>query len=238
MKCKNGHDVEKLDKCCRKCGVKIEQQMIKCPSCENFLNKDLTLNCNKCEKKIVICSGKDGIICETPLIALDQAFCHICGSPVKAADELDGIYQNEQATLRIEPLKKIGQKDDSGGNDNQSTDGTKRNKEMVNSRNQQDPSKSEEVLEARGLAVICIHTTFKGHTHKLSERQSGDYDENLMKDVWESYDDCKVLTFTNKKTEFYEKELVKKTMEKKAQKMECIINTIFPQMMVSSEPKI
>lgn len=86
MKCINGHDVKKLDKCCRKCGVQIEQQMIKCPSCEEFLNKDLTLSCTKCETKIVICNGKDGKICETPLIALEQDFCHICGSAVQVAD--------------------------------------------------------------------------------------------------------------------------------------------------------
>ncbi|XP_071155053.1 uncharacterized protein [Mytilus edulis] len=76
--------------------------------------------------------------------------------------------------------------------------------------------KSEEAnVPVRGLVVICIHTTFKGHpTHGLNERQGGSYDETMMENTWKMYDDCDVLTFKDKANFFYTEELERKIQEK------------------------
>lgn len=67
---------------------------------------------------------------------------------------------------------------------------------------------------ARGIVVICTHTTFKKHAVNLNERQSGFDDKDLMEKSWKLYDNCEVLTFEDERNKFYDKELEEKIKEK------------------------
>lgn len=72
-------------------------------------------------------------------------------------------------------------------------------------------SKSEEAIlnegKGRGLAVICTHTTFTQNPVNLTDRPSGHTDKETMEEIWKLYDDCEVLTFVNKTSNFYNTEL-------------------------------
>ncbi|XP_052092520.1 uncharacterized protein LOC127728983 [Mytilus californianus] len=189
MKSKNCcHEVQQDDKFCKLCGKKVELEvkMKKCPSCNSLQHTHEPI-CTKCNVKMIMCKGMkdDGSSCET-LMAITQQFCNQCGTEkvedADVADELDGSEHSKLTVISKE------------------------------AKNTQEYIKSEEDIPkeslATGLAVICIHTTFKNNPVKLRERPSGPKDRDLMESIWNVYD-CKVLPFMDEESSFYDTKLEK-----------------------------
>ncbi|CAG2208891.1 unnamed protein product [Mytilus edulis] len=149
----------------------------------------------------------------------DDKFCKLCGSKVELEVKMKkcpscGSLQHTYESACTDCKKKIimckGMKADGSSCETLMEPAQLFCSECGKKVGDADDEDIPEESLATGLAVICVHTSFKNNPLNLRERSNGPIDIDLMENIWNLYD-CKVLPFMDEKSSFYDKKFKKKS---------------------------